>query len=113
MPGADRVINNLDLWSLRHKAAVKVLADTQALEAENWMKAEGHQPWQNRTHHARLGLTGKAYEYEGDLRINLHHTAEYGVQLELSHNRRYAILEPTLRRIAPEFMEALRRYLNA
>jgi hypothetical protein len=65
--------------------------------------------WTNRTSLAVKGIRGftdmtKAYALWG-----IKHTMPYGVDLEIANNRKRAVLEPTVRKLAPEFMEEVRK----
>lgn len=41
------------------------------------------------------------------IRIILSHGVEYGIYLEFAHEKRYAVIYPTLRRKAPDVMSGL------
>jgi hypothetical protein len=81
-------------------------------------------PWEDRTGNARSGLFTavegfgqRLVNYGGrgetmrvgkdELVIVLGHTMEYGVYLELSNQERFAVVIPTIRAKAPEFMAAI------
>jgi len=93
--GLSQVFRNLDAWDRRMRAATFALAQNWAgkLEAEMKQKA----PWKDRTGNARAGLFGTASLEGQEIVIRLGHTVEYGKYLELAHDGRYAIIEPTRR----------------
>jgi hypothetical protein len=65
-------------------------------------------PWINRSFRAARSVHAV---YNGDdkqISFGLYHTMSYGAYLELGNNRRYAILEPIVRGLAGEFIEAIK-----
>ena len=70
--------------------------------------AKSNAPWTDQTGNARNGLRGM-YEGGGSQhRIVLQHGVPYGIWLEVRFSGRYAIIQPTIQRIAPEVFAALR-----
>lgn len=84
----------------------------KAEDFELYMKA--NHPWQNRTGAAEAGLSAKVRSS----RINyvqtmeLSHGVPYGVYLEYSMERRFAIIEPTMRIKGPEIIGDLQGKLG-
>lgn len=70
------------------------------LEAE----ARMNRPWRDRTAQARQRLKGDCEPTGRGIRLTLSHGVDYGVDLEFGHQKRYAIVYPTLRRMAPEIL---------
>ncbi len=93
--GLQNVLRNLSNWEQRMKAATLALAQNWAGNLEGQMKEKA--PWTDRTGNARNGLFGRAGMEGQDIYIRLGHTVDYGKYLELAHDGRYAILEPTRR----------------
>ena len=92
-------------------AAAYALCRKYALMAQRTAKAkqgleqgEGYY-WINRTSEAAKGLHGFAVQEKQYAGWGLMHTKEYGRWLELANNREHAVLEPTVRELAPAFME--------
>lgn len=81
---------------------------SKQLEAE----AKKNRKWIDRTGHARQRLQGGSELRPGKLIIYLQHGVDYGIYLEFAHEKKYAIVYPTLRREAPEAMNGLRGVLN-
>lgn len=79
----------------------------KAEELEKYMKA--NHPWRNRTGAAEAGLSAKVTSSPKNYvqRIRLAHGVPYGVYLEYSMERRYAIIEPTIRIKGPEIISDL------
>jgi len=68
---------------------------------------ESHLKWRDQTAHARQSIFGEVKEFKdiNKLRIRVAHTMEYGEYLELSHQRKYAVLEPVAKKHGPEFIK--------
>lgn len=79
----------------------------KAREFESYMKA--NHPWTNRTGAAERGLSAKVSHSKMNYvqTIELKHGVPYGVYLEYSMERRFAILEPTIRIKGPEIVNDL------
>ena len=82
-------------FPVKMAAALEMYGDTVSKKLES--QAKQNRPWTDRTNRARLGLTG-SYDLQTDgLHVVLAHTVDYGVWLELAHEKRFAIVEPTMR----------------
>lgn len=113
MPNTVRVdASELDegLSGLLRVAAVRIYAETQARNLEGYAKE--HRPWTDRTGDARKRLTGYVTEIPNGYRINLAHGVNYGIWLELAMEKRFAILEPTVRLRGPEVLRGLQGLLD-
>ncbi|NPV44807.1 MAG: hypothetical protein HPY70_12670 [Firmicutes bacterium] len=106
MPGAKKVVKNAEKWVDRKIVANLALAANWAARMEAHMKT--HAPWQDRTGTARAGLFAKPEVDGDDIVIRLGHSVEYGIYLELAHERKYAILEPTARKFARNILKSYR-----
>jgi hypothetical protein len=73
---------------------------------------EEHLKWRDKTAHARQGLFAKVTKAKGTIRIDLAHTMDYGVYLELAHQRKYAVIEPVIKKLAPEFFAEIQRMMK-
>lgn len=84
----------------------------KARELEDYMKS--HHPWRNRTGAAERGLSAKlsSSRMKYVQTIQLSHGVPYGVYLEYSMGRRFAIIEPTIRLKAPEIVNDLKGKLG-
>lgn len=108
---------NMDLSQLfkafedaRVLAALRVYAETQAEVLEGEMKQ--NRPWTDRTGDARKRLTGYVTEIPKGYRINLAHGVTYGIFLELAMEKRFAILEPTVRLRGPAVVQGMKELLQ-
>lgn len=85
------------LEQLRKKveAGLVIYGETVAKDFESYAKA--NRPWTDRTGAARQRLKGSVETFMHGVRICIAHGVPYGIHLELSHGKKYAILEPTVR----------------
>lgn len=83
----------------------------QAEELEKFMKKNA--PWNDRTGNARRGLVAKVEKPKNKYyRIGLKHSVKYGVYLENYMEKRFAILEPTVRLKGPEVVKGMKNLLD-
>ena len=85
-------------------------AETVAKDVER--SAKQNRPWHDRTAHARQRMQGYAEQEPGKVRVCLQHGVDYGVYLEYGFEKRYAIIQPTLRKKGPDFINGARRLLR-
>jgi len=77
------------------EAGLRIYGETVAKDFESYAKA--HRPWTDRTGAARQRLNGYVESILHGVRICIAHGVSYGIHLELRHEKKYAILEPTVR----------------
>lgn len=85
------------------KKVVLMFSETAAIELSAYMKI--NRPWTDRTGMAKATLNVKCYAEQEGVRMVLAHGVDYGIWLELAHQRRYAIVEPTLRVKGPDVLK--------
>lgn len=92
--------------------AVGRVMEYNANDGQNFMRANA--PWTDRTGNARQGLFGRLYR-RGPLSftIILFHSVDYGIWLELAHDRKYKIIEPAWRRTGSQVMLDLNKIMRA
>lgn len=73
------------------------VAYAQTVAADLQRQAQQNRPWTDRTGQARQRLRGWESKKGTAILVNLAHGVDYGEKLEYGHERRYAIVEPTLR----------------
>lgn len=96
--------------SKKVRAAIGIYADTAAKKMEG--EAKKNAPWQDRTSAARNSIQGD-FEWKGNQAvINLSGNMDYSVYLELAHEKRYAILKPTIDRNAPSIIKGYQRLVK-
>lgn len=84
----------------------------EAEDLERYMKA--NRPWQDRTGAARAGLSARLSSSRANYvqTIELSHGVPYGVYLEYSMEKRFAIIEPTIRLKGPDIVNDLKGKLR-
>jgi len=105
-------IKNLNLRSavLKHRAALGLYADTAAKKMEREAKANA--PWTDRTTNARQSLAGSSGWDGNKLKVVLSGGMDYSVYLELAHEKKYAILKPTIDKNTSEILAGYQRLVK-
>lgn len=91
-------------------AAIGMYAKTAAQQLQN--TAQQDAPWTDRTAHARQRLKGEAQRVGEGYLISLAHGVDYGIYLELCNEKKYAVIEPTIKKMAPEILQAFQGLLS-
>lgn len=92
-------------------SAITMLLETAAKKMEAWAKL--NRPWTDRTGRARSGLLGYAYwENKEVVAAVISHSVDYGVFLELAHERRFAILEQAIEEHKEEILSSVQKVLK-
>ena len=88
-------------------AGLELYVNSAAIELETAMKEKRYaqKPWVNRTNAAVNSLTARASPTLTGFLITLSQGVEYGVYLELAHEKKYAVIQPTIRVMSPKIME--------
>lgn len=110
---ASNIISSLEVAQTKSQIAIKMFAQEGAKKFENYAKT--HRRWTDRTGHARQRLTGWVEIMMNKVRIHIGHGVNYGVYLELAHEKKYAILQETVNAMSQEILEGyeeLLRYLK-
>lgn len=102
--------NGMGEFKERMLVALGIYSETAAKKFEGY--AREHRQWTDRTARARQGLTGYTEKTKEGFKINIAHTVDYGLWLELAHEKKYAILEPTVRLVGPEIVSGLKTLLS-
>lgn len=85
--------------------------ETKALQFESYAKE--NRPWTDRTNMARQTLKGEVEKKSFGFRITLSYGVDYGLWLELANEKKYAIVEPTIRLKSPEVIKGMESLLKA
>ena len=101
------VLTGLTEFGTKMNAAIRIYAETASKDFESY--AKHNRPWTDRTGRARQGLTGYVTPHGANWRINIAHTVDYGLWLEYARNKKYAILEPTVRLKSEEVLQGLKK----
>lgn len=93
------------------KTAVLMYAGTKAPVLESYMKT--HRKWTDRSGMAKTLLNAKVSKPdENTVRFTLSHGVDYGIWLELAHEKKYAIIEPTINLEGPKILNDLNLLLD-
>lgn len=111
---SDMVAGLANLESATDKA-IRVYAEQGALQLQNF--ARENRKWTDRTGQARQRLHGYVGDIPEGYRITLAHGVDYGLWLELAHEKRFAIIPQAIEyvgtfEIMPGFERLIER-LNA
>ena len=97
---------NLDSMSNKLGPLILMYSTTKASELQSKMKL--NRPWTDRTGMAKMMLNAKVSQPSPTLvRITLSHGVDYGMWLELAHEKNYAIIAPTVRDEGPRIIDDL------
>lgn len=95
----------------RAENSITMLCQTAALDAEGYMKT--NRPWTDRTGQARQRLTGRAEHPDREhWEIVLSHGVDYGIYLEFAHEKKYAIIYPTIQVKSPDVMNSFQGLID-
>lgn len=104
------VLDGLTKFKVGANGAFRIYAETVAKDFESYAKE--HRPWTDRTGRARQGLTGYVKKINKGYRVIIAHTVDYGIWLEMAHEKRFAILEPTVRLKGPDAVKGMSHLLR-
>jgi len=108
--GSENVLNNFRAYVGRTKATLHALGDHYAQKMEG--EAKPAAPWTDRTGDARRGLFGSVEERDSQLLIRLSGSERHNVYLELANQGKYAVIGPTVKRNAPDFIRDAERVIK-
>lgn len=104
------LLNGLTKTENRTAAAIQMYCETAAKNLEKDAKEQA--PWTDRTGAARQRLQGYSYPTNKGQRIVLAHGVDYGIWLELAHEKRFAIVAPLITHGGPFIVEGLQNLLD-
>lgn len=103
--------SGLDRMGVKLGAQLLMYASSKAEVLRAKMKQ--NRPWTDRTNMAKNTLNAKVSRPDDNtIRITLAHGVSYGISLELEHNKRYAIVGPTVRQEGPHIVSDLRGLMS-
>lgn len=101
----------LESMGSRADAAVRVFAEQGAVKLQS--NAQRNAKWTDRTGSARQRLNSYVSATSNGYRITLAHGVDYGIWLELAHEKRFAIIPQTINYVGTfEIMPAFERFLE-
>ena len=111
----DQAITIMQNYVLAVRNAIIKAVDKYMKEAcgnlESYMKR--NRPWKDHTVRARQGLRATwERTAETEWTITLSHSVSYGLFLELAHEKRFAIIQPTILAKGPEVINHFSNILN-
>lgn len=104
-----KLMNGLAQLSKKDIAIMTEL-QTEAIELQDHMKQNA--PWTDRTGQARRSLNVKVKTIKNGYRLVLSHGVDYGVDLELKHNKKYAIIQPTIQTKGQEVVKSFNNFMS-
>jgi len=96
--------------STKSEAAIAMYAENAALVLQNY--AREHRPWTDRTGHARQRLSATVHSVAQGYEIILAHGVDYGIWLELAHEKKYAIIQPTIEAKSSDVLSGFEKLLE-
>lgn len=101
----------MDRLASKMGAMILMYAATKASEIRSYMKI--NRKWTDRTGMAKGTLDCRVSQpSERIIRLTLSHGVEYGIWLELAHEKKYAIIAPTIQVQGPRIVQDLNGLLN-
>lgn len=104
------MLSKISAAATKSEAAIAMYAENGALVLQNYAKE--HRPWTDRTSQARIRLTGSVSKVAEGYRIALAHGVSYGIWLELAHEKKYAIIQPTILAKGPDVLAGYNKLLE-
>lgn len=101
----DTLRPHLNLFVVAADRGLTEYNESRAQDVQDY--AQENAPWEDRTGAARDGLTAEARHDGMHYYIDLYHTVDYGIWLEIRWEGRFAIIQPTLEHFGPVVMEDL------
>ena len=116
--GLKGVLANLNKWKEEKYAGIEAVSKNTALTMVRYSKRKDVSKWHDRTSHARQGLKGGSFwDTKFGKKINsiiwIGHSVDYGVYLELAHEKRFAVLWPVVKKFENAIRGKLKRIMEA
>lgn len=100
----------LDEFDIKMQAALDIYCKTAAQQLQD--EAVRNRPWTDRSNRARDSLRGTSEVDGTKARIVLSQGVDYGLWLELAHEKKYAIVEPTIRLKGNKVIKGLEHFFK-
>lgn len=105
------LVNGLNSMENKADKALRAYAETSAVKLQN--DARQNARWTDRTGDARKRLTGSQHPVANGYKLQLAHGVDYGLWLELAHEKRFSIIPETIEYTGTfEIMPGLAKLLN-
>ena len=107
-----RLLEGMANFETRAHAAMYAYARTSAQKLED--SAKMNRPWTDRTGHAKQRLHAGVQEIpDKGFKLSLAHGVDYGIWLELAHEKRFAIIDKTIKYVGTfEIMPGWKNLIN-
>jgi len=114
MSGSGAVIAKMYSWATLKRAGCEGQALTTGTNMQNYARLKSEKLWKQHTGDATGHLKGGMYWQSIDeLMIYIAHGMDYGVYLELAHDRKYQILEETVNKFKDRFYNAVKKIMES
>lgn len=100
----------LERLSSKSDIAVEAYLNTAERKLENYAKQNA--PWTDRSGRARLGLNSYTEKTPFGYRLIIAHGVDYGIWLELAHEKKYAILNKTIQQNTNDIMKGFTKLIE-
>jgi hypothetical protein len=110
--GINSAIANISKEVTRTKLGLQAYASMMAAP-QMQAYAQTHRPWHDISGNAKEGLKAGTILSGNKIRIYLCHQVDYGVYLELAHDKKYAIIDPTIEHFVPEIKRNYQRIMRS
>lgn len=100
------------LESLSNKSDIKIKNYLSTTERKLDNYAKKNAPWKTRSGRARLGLHSYTEKTPFGYRLIIAHGVDYGIWLELAHEKKYAILNETIQQNTNDIMKGFTKLIE-
>ena len=104
------LLKRLGIAQIKAQANLLMIASSGAKTMENYAKT--YRPWTDRTGNARRTLHGYVENKPTYVRIYIAHGMSYGWSLEYEHEKRYAILLPTVKACGAQILKSCKNVMK-
>lgn len=101
-----------DLETMYNKAMLTIegTVASNTIELQNYMRT--HYKWHPQSYRAHQTMTGSYGQEDDGYLIALSYGVDYGVYLELAHEKRFALTKPTAKEKGPAVIASFEGLLN-
>lgn len=101
---------DLEKMYKRAMTAMEAVVETDTLQLQNYMR--NNYKWTPRSHRAHQTMTGSYTNEDDGFLIALSYGVDYGIYLELAHEKRFALTHPTAKEKGPEVIKSFEGLLD-
>lgn len=105
-----RLRRNVENFNKNLRRNVGAVVDRHSAITTAWLKQNAR--WTDRTGAARGGLLAIPHHDKKFEEIFMAYSVNYGIWLEVAHDRKYAIITPAMRIMGDELMKSLQHLLD-